>query len=139
MVPPGCGNGHFVLSDDCTFHYKLAFDGDYNDIDKQFVIKWDDEMWGFEWHTINPYYLGGTDDKRTRKYTETDDKSFLIDFETEIKEIYEDGKITAPVHLSGGNEDQLIEIFKDVDKDDWVFSSWRNHYHGYYMVFQERL
>ena len=59
-----------------------------------------------------------------------DDKSFLIDFETEIKEIYEDGKITAPVHLSGGNEDQLIEIFKDVDKDDWVFSSWRNHYHA---------
>ena len=44
-----------------------------------------------------------------------DDKSFLIDFETEIKEIYEDGKITAPVHLSGGNEDQLIEIFKDGD------------------------
>jgi len=59
-----------------------------------------------------------------------DDKSFLIDFETEIKEIYEDGKISAPVHLSGGNEDQLIEIFKDVDKDDWVFSSWRNHYHA---------
>ena len=58
--------------------------------------------------------------------------------ETEIKEIYEDGKITTAVHLSGGNEDQLIEIFKeDVDKDDWVFSSWRNHYHAnYYMVFQ---
>ena len=74
--------------------------------------------------------MGGTDDKRTRKYTDiSDDKSFLIDFETEIKEIYEDGKIIAPVHLSGGNEDQLIEIFKDVDKDDWVFSSWRNHYH----------
>ena len=59
-----------------------------------------------------------------------DDKSFLIDFETEIKEIYEDGKITGPIHLSGGNEDELIKIFKDVDKDDWVFSSWRNHYHA---------
>ena len=58
------------------------------------------------------------------------DKQFLIDFETEAKEIYESGKITAPVHLSGGNEEQLIEIFKDVDKDDWVFSSWRNHYHA---------
>ena len=36
----------FVLSDDCTFHYKLS-DGDYNDIDHG-RIKWDDEMWGFE-------------------------------------------------------------------------------------------
>ena len=59
-----------------------------------------------------------------------DDKSFLIDFETEVKEIYESGKITAPVHLSGGNEDELIKIFEDVDEDDWVFSSWRNHYHA---------
>tara|TARA_Y100000592_G_scaffold55234_1_gene86927 strand:+ start:1244 stop:1888 length:645 start_codon:yes stop_codon:yes gene_type:complete len=59
-----------------------------------------------------------------------DDKSFLIDFETEIKEIYEDGKITGPIHLSGGNEDELIRIFKDVQEDDWVFSSWRNHYHA---------
>ena len=59
-----------------------------------------------------------------------DDKSFLIDFETEVKEIYERGDIKAPVHLSGGNEDELIEIFKDVNEDDWVFSSWRNHYHA---------
>ena len=58
LVPPGCGNAHFVLSDDCTFHYKLAFDGDYNDIDKQFVIKWDDEMWGFEWPHNKPTLFG---------------------------------------------------------------------------------
>ena len=59
-----------------------------------------------------------------------DDKSFLIDFETEVKERYESGEIKAPVHLSSNNEEQLIEIFKNVDKDDWVFSSWRNHYHA---------
>ena len=58
------------------------------------------------------------------------DKKELISFEEDIKKIYEDGKIKAPVHLSGGNEEQLIEIFKNVDKDDWVFSSWRNHYHA---------
>ena len=29
LVPPGCGNGHFVLSDDCTFHYKLVNRADY--------------------------------------------------------------------------------------------------------------
>tara|TARA_B100000959_G_scaffold128811_1_gene135144 strand:- start:4278 stop:4895 length:618 start_codon:yes stop_codon:yes gene_type:complete len=58
------------------------------------------------------------------------DKQYLIDFETEVKERYEAGEITAPVHLSSNNEDQLIEIFKQVGKDDWVFSSWRNHYHA---------
>mgnify|MGYP000704631905 CR=1 FL=1 len=58
------------------------------------------------------------------------DKQYLIDFESEVKEIYERGDIKAPVHLSGGNEEQLIKIFEDVNKDDWVFSSWRNHYHA---------
>ena len=58
------------------------------------------------------------------------DKQFLIDFESGIKEVYEAGQITAPIHLSGGNEDELIKIFEDVNEDDWVFSSWRNHYHA---------
>jgi len=58
------------------------------------------------------------------------DKQFLIDFETEVKERYEAGEITAPVHLSSNNEEQLIKIFEDVNEDDWVFSSWRNHYHA---------
>ena len=54
LTPPGCGGSYFVLSDECTFHYKLAFDGDYNDVDKQFVIKWDDPEWGIEWPHNNP-------------------------------------------------------------------------------------
>ena len=58
------------------------------------------------------------------------DKQFLIDFETEVKERYESGEIKAPVHLSSNNEDELIKIFEDVGEDDWVFSSWRNHYHA---------
>ena len=58
------------------------------------------------------------------------DKQFLIDFETEVKERYEAGEISAPVHLSSNNEEQLIKIFEDVNEDDWVFSSWRNHYHA---------
>ena len=58
------------------------------------------------------------------------DKQYLIDFETEVKETYEAGNIKAPVHLCGGNEDQLIEIFNDIAEDDWVFCSWRNHYHA---------
>ena len=57
-------------------------------------------------------------------------KQDLINFELKVKEAYEAGKIKAPVHLSGNNEDQLIQIFKKIHKDDWVFSNWRNHYHA---------
>lgn len=50
-------------------------------------------------------------------------------FEQRIADIYNTGQIKAPVHLSGGNEEQLIEIFKEVNEQDWVFSTWRSHYH----------
>jgi pyruvate dehydrogenase E1 component alpha subunit len=52
----------------------------------------------------------------------------LIAFETEIAEIFNAGKIRAPVHLYYGNEAQMIEIFRDVKAEDWVFCSWRSHY-----------
>ena len=54
----------------------------------------------------------------------------LISFEEDIKKIYEAGKIKAPIHLSGNNKEQLIKIFKKIKKNDWVFSTWRNHYHA---------
>lgn len=54
----------------------------------------------------------------------------LINFELRVKEEYESATISGPVHLSKGNEKQLIEIFKFIHPDDWVFSSWRNHYHA---------
>ena len=57
-------------------------------------------------------------------------KQELIDFETDIRDTYEEGKIKGPVHLSAGNEDQLIEIFKNVREQDWIFSTWRSHYHA---------
>ncbi|MCX5681917.1 MAG: thiamine pyrophosphate-dependent enzyme [Candidatus Omnitrophica bacterium] len=56
-------------------------------------------------------------------------KKDIIAFEDRIKKLYEEGKIHAPIHLSGGNEDELITLFKDYDKSDWIFSTWRNHYH----------
>jgi pyruvate dehydrogenase E1 component alpha subunit len=52
----------------------------------------------------------------------------LIAFETEIADIFNAGKIRAPVHLYSGNEAQMIEIFRDVKSEDWVFCSWRSHY-----------
>ena len=63
---------------------------------------------------------------RDIKLTEKD----LITFEEEVKEFYEDAKIVAPVHLSKGNEKEVLEIFQYVHPDDWVFSSWRNHFHA---------
>jgi len=52
----------------------------------------------------------------------------LIAFETDIAEVFNAGKIHAPVHLYYGNEAQMIEIFRDVKPEDWVFCSWRSHY-----------
>ena len=57
-------------------------------------------------------------------------KKDLIDFEKKIKSLYEKGKIKAPIHLSGGNEQQLINIFKKINRQDWVISNWRSHYHA---------
>jgi pyruvate dehydrogenase E1 component alpha subunit len=54
----------------------------------------------------------------------------LIHFEDKIVESWETGKIRGPVHLSGGNEKHLIEIFKRISENDWVFSTWRSHYHA---------
>lgn len=53
----------------------------------------------------------------------------LIAFEDEIAADFEAGQIKAPVHLAGGNEQQLIEIFRDIAPNDWVLTSWRSHYH----------
>ena len=57
-------------------------------------------------------------------------RSYLINFEDKIKNLYEAGKIRGPIHLSSGNENFLIDIFKYIDRTDFVFSAWRNHYHA---------
>lgn len=56
-------------------------------------------------------------------------KEELIDFETKVKELWEAGELPFLLHLCGGNEEQLIDIFREVQKGDWVFSSHRSHYH----------
>lgn len=52
----------------------------------------------------------------------------LIAFERDIADCFNLGEIRAPVHLDGGNENQLIDIFSEVLPDDWVLGSWRMHY-----------
>ena len=52
----------------------------------------------------------------------------LVAFETDIADCFNNAMIKAPVHLYNGNEEQMIEVFKNVQPDDWVFCSWRSHY-----------
>jgi pyruvate dehydrogenase E1 component alpha subunit len=55
-------------------------------------------------------------------------KDELIAFEDEIAVLFNSGKIRAPVHLYSGNEDQIINVFRQIRSQDWVFCSWRSHY-----------
>jgi TPP-dependent pyruvate/acetoin dehydrogenase alpha subunit len=56
----------------------------------------------------------------------------LIEFENKIAQIYEDGKIKAPVHLRDGNEQILVDLFSklNMSKDDYVYSTWASHLHA---------
>lgn len=56
-------------------------------------------------------------------------KEQLIAFETRIKDIFQNGELPFLIHLSGGNEEQLIRIFQDVKDGDWILSGHRSHYH----------
>ena len=52
----------------------------------------------------------------------------LIDFEDKVAEAFNNSQIKAPVHLYSGNESQILEIFKEIEEEDWVLCSWRSHY-----------
>lgn len=57
----------------------------------------------------------------------------LIAFERDIADLFNRSEIRSPVHLSGGNEAQLIDYFVrnfNADRGDWVCGSWRMHYHA---------
>lgn len=57
-------------------------------------------------------------------------KEKLVDFENRIGELYLDNKLPFLFHLSGGNEEELIRIFEDIQEDDYVISNHRSHYHA---------
>ncbi len=56
-------------------------------------------------------------------------KKQLVDFEKRIAKRFDDGEIPYLVHFSGGNECRLIDIFKDINPGDYIFSNHRSHYH----------
>ena len=55
-------------------------------------------------------------------------KKDLIYFEDNIAKLFNEAKISAPIHLYSGNEKFLIKFFKKIKKNDWIFCSWRSHY-----------
>ena len=53
----------------------------------------------------------------------------LIAFEERVASAFNAGQIRAPIHLHYGNEESLIKVFEQIRRQDWIFSSWRSHYH----------
>ncbi len=68
-----------------------------------------------------------TGEGETMKRTWTKDK--LIKVESNFAKEFEAGRIKCPLHLSGGNEDELIALFGMISAKDYVFSNHRSHYH----------
>lgn len=55
----------------------------------------------------------------------------LIQFERKVAAAFEAKQIHAPVHLCSDEQAApLIDIFKDVRPEDWVFCTWRSHFHA---------
>ena len=54
----------------------------------------------------------------------------LIAFENRIRDHFAAGDLPCLIHLSGGNEEQLLELFQRVGPRDWVLSTHRSHYHA---------
>lgn len=52
LIPPGCGNGHYVLGTEAAiFHYKQS---SAYDRASQFTIRWNDPAWGVSWPCKDP-------------------------------------------------------------------------------------
>ena len=54
----------------------------------------------------------------------------LSEFSDHIAEVHDAGYLPFTVHLCGGNEQQLIDIFADIKEGDYVLSTHRNSYHA---------
>ena len=58
LIPPNMGNSYYVCSEKAVYHYKLAYEGDYIDADKQFSLKWNDARINIDWPTKTPILSG---------------------------------------------------------------------------------
>ena len=54
LIPPMFANGHCVLEDNSVFYYKQAYKGEYNDVENQGTIAWNDKKFKIDWPIDNP-------------------------------------------------------------------------------------
>ena len=52
FLPPGCVNGHYVMSEDALFHYRLSHG--FTSQESQLSLKWNDPSLGILWPTQTP-------------------------------------------------------------------------------------
>lgn len=62
----------------------------------------------------------------------------LINFEKAVATHFADGDLPFLVHLCGGHEAALVDIFADIEAGDWVLASHRSHYHALLKGIPER-
>ena len=55
LLPPGVGNAFYVKSSHAVYHYKLAYEGEYFDANKQFTVAWNDPRLKINWPTNQPF------------------------------------------------------------------------------------
>ena len=54
LIPPMFGNGFCAAESDVLYHYKMAYEGAYNDAENQFTIKWSDPRLDICWPVKDP-------------------------------------------------------------------------------------
>lgn len=54
LIPPNFGNAHYVRSKEAVYYYKLAYNGEYTDCDKQFTYPWNDKRFNINWGDVSP-------------------------------------------------------------------------------------
>lgn len=54
LIPPMVLNSWLSLSKESLYHYKFAFKGTYNDINKQISLKWNSEKINYSWPISKP-------------------------------------------------------------------------------------
>ena len=54
LIPPMFANGHYVFEDDSIFSYKMAYQEEFNDVDKQKTIKWNSTKFNIDWPCTTP-------------------------------------------------------------------------------------
>ena len=52
LIPPKFINSTLCLSKNAVLHYKLSYKGKYNDVNKQFSVKWNDPRLKISWPKV---------------------------------------------------------------------------------------